>query len=58
MANRLIENKKTGDTYIKCDCGLKILRESMFENECRYCSSLYNGMGQKLLTEKDLREDY
>ena len=58
MTSRLIEDKHTGNTYIKCDCGHKILRDGMFENECKCCSSLYNGVGQKLLTAEDLREDY
>lgn len=46
-----------GRTYILCDCGKRLYREKSNDLECE-CGSLYNYMGQKLMSDSDWAQEY
>lgn len=56
MSERVREDEN-GSTYIECDCGLSLYRESTNDIECS-CGSLYNYMGQKLMSDSDWAQEY
>lgn len=56
--DRGVQVDKHGVKSKQCtDCSRKVELHNSWENECD-CGSLYNGSGQKLMTDVDWSEEY